>query len=80
MGGDKHVGGDGPTQNLRWGTAPCICPPIFGEVVRVMRCAGNVRSDLKRWDEDYFWRNRSFSWRKGLFMVYIKKVTRNFWR
>ena len=30
--------GDGPLQNLRWGTAHAFVPPIFGEVVLLEAC------------------------------------------
>src|SRR6218665_965050 len=36
--------GDGPLQNLRWGTAHAFVPPIFREVVLVFYCFARLKA------------------------------------
>src|SRR6218665_3454701 len=79
--------GDGPSQNLRWGTAHVSVPPIFREVVLLdayelskKRCnQGIFCSEM----EAFLVKQGVFSSAKGHIYIRfqtVKKVIRNFWR
>jgi len=51
--------GDGPPQNLGWGTAHASVPPIFLEVV-LSRCARKYEQSKKWCHQGILWRSRGF--------------------